>query len=181
MNEPARIDRLLEELAGLKARVEELEQAQRARDEGAAPGSPSRSGFRRPGRGMLGRHWLAACAGLIAAPMVAWAVELPFTFVNGTLADASQVNANFGALEQALEDHVADTTIHHPPLTSINGLAGGTITGDVVVTGKINVPIVEGTPLRLTSPTTVEVVAGSTARMLSASQIQIQSGLVRIN
>lgn len=181
MNEPVRIDRLLEELACLKARVDELEQAQRVRGEGAGSGSLSRSGFRRPGRRLLGRHWIAGCVGLLAAPMVAWAVEIPFTFVNGTLADASQVNANFDVLKQALNDHIADTTIHHPSLTSINGLAGGTITGDVTVTGKINVSTVEGTPLRLTSPTTVEVVGGSTARVTSASQIQIQSALVRIN
>jgi hypothetical protein len=34
----------------------------------------------------------------LVAPLAARAVTLPFTFTNGTVADASQVNANFAAL-----------------------------------------------------------------------------------
>lgn len=181
MSEPDQIERLLSEMASLKARIAELEQGRRAGLRDSASGMRPRKGRPLLARRIRSRNWIAAFAGLLAAPMVAWAVDVPFTFVNGTLADASQVNANFAALEQALNDHVADTTIHHAQRTSLDGLTGGTITGDVTVTGKINVTRVEGTPLRLTSPTTIEVVGGSTASMTSAAQIQIQSALVRIN
>jgi hypothetical protein len=41
---------------------------------------------------------LAALLLALAIPLTARALTLPFTFTNGTIADASQVNANFAAL-----------------------------------------------------------------------------------
>lgn len=66
---------------------------------------------------------------VIGYPIAALAITLPHTFVNGTLADAEQVNANFDAIVTAIDDN--------PPLTSIDGLTGGTLSSDVVVTGSI--------------------------------------------
>ena len=40
---------------------------------------------------------------LIALPLSVGAVTLPYTFTNGTVADASQVNANFAAVTSALD------------------------------------------------------------------------------
>ena len=57
--------------------------------------------FLRPGhRGPKG--YLAAAL-LVMAPLSVAALTLPYTFVNGTIADAAKVNANFAALASATE------------------------------------------------------------------------------
>lgn len=132
-------------------------------------------------RSRTSRAAMAAVAGLALAPLVAWAVDIPYVFVNGSLADANQVNANFAALEAAVDAHIADTTIHHPPLTSIDGLLGGTINGDVTVTGIVNTTEVQGSSLRLRSSTIVEVEAGSVARVNAAGAIDLNGGVITLN
>ncbi len=57
--------------------------------------------FLRPGR-RGGRSYLAAAL-LFMLPLSVAAVTLPYTFVNGTVADATEVNANFDALASALD------------------------------------------------------------------------------
>jgi len=54
---------------------------------------------------------IAAAAGLVSATMAAYSsqVSVPNTFSNGTTADADEVNANFSALETAVNDN--DTRI----------------------------------------------------------------------
>lgn len=44
------------------------------------------------------RNWLVALAVLLPAPLAAQGITIPNTFVNGTAADATQVNANFTSL-----------------------------------------------------------------------------------
>jgi|JI10StandDraft_1071094.scaffolds.fasta_scaffold761117_1 fluoride ion exporter CrcB/FEX len=48
------------------------------------------------------RHALAAAL-LLAIPISVGALTLPNTFVNGSVADATEVNANFSAIESALD------------------------------------------------------------------------------
>jgi hypothetical protein len=55
--------------------------------------------FLRPGRRGWRSYVVAALA--LALPLSVAAVTLPYTFVNGTIADATQVNANFEALATA--------------------------------------------------------------------------------
>ena len=55
--------------------------------------------FLRPGH--RGPKGYVAAAILILAPLSVAAVTLPFTFTNGTIANATQVNANFAALASA--------------------------------------------------------------------------------
>ena len=61
---------------------------------------------RRPGLG------LTLMLVLLAIPLVvaAGSVTVPYTFVNGTTADATQVNANFDAVEGAVNDNDARIT-----------------------------------------------------------------------
>jgi hypothetical protein len=49
---------------------------------------------------------LAALLLLIAVPLTARALSLPFTFANGTVADATQVNADFAALAKGPQVYV---------------------------------------------------------------------------
>lgn len=60
--------------------------------------------FLRPGR--RGPRGYIAAAILFLVPLSVGALTLPFSFVNGTVADATQVNANFAALASAVEDPV---------------------------------------------------------------------------
>ncbi len=48
------------------------------------------------------RHNLLVFAVLLSIPATTVAITLPHAFVNGTIADADEVNANFGALETAI-------------------------------------------------------------------------------
>lgn len=173
MTPDERLMQLTREIEALHRRIETLE-AERA----SRPDPARRRTALAPRRG---RSWLAVFAGILLAPLVAWAVDVPFTFVNGTLADANQVNANFAALEAAFNDHVADPNLHHPPLTSIDGLTGGTLTGDLTVTGIVHVDEVAGTPLRLTSPTTITVTSGSTTQMNASATLDLNATLITLN
>ena len=53
------------------------------------------------------RPWVARAAaslGIVVVPLVAIAASVPNTFVNGTVADADEVNANFSALVGSVSD-----------------------------------------------------------------------------
>lgn len=75
---------------------------------------------------VLGRKFLQArprtvgavtLALLLALPLTATALNLPFSFSNGTVADATQVNANFAALAQGrLYGFVRANGTVHPDL-----------------------------------------------------------------
>lgn len=172
MTTEERIDELVAEIERLRARLDSVEAGKRA------PTNLDKSA--RP----FGRRagvWASVAIALVVVPLVAWAVDLPHTFVNGQVADASQVNANFAVLEAALETHIADTTIHHPPITSVQGLSGGTITGNVTVTGIVTTTEVQGSPLRLTSPVTVEINAGTIARVNASGTIDLNGGTITLN
>jgi len=71
-------------------------------------------------------HWLLVVA-LVGVPMAAWAVTIPNTFVNGTVADADEVNANFTALANALNLHEPDPSAHHVKTTDAGELTSGTL------------------------------------------------------
>ncbi|MBW1689090.1 MAG: hypothetical protein JRS35_29070 [Deltaproteobacteria bacterium] len=80
----------------------------------------------------------------VAAVSYAAQISMPYTFVNGTIADANEVNANFGVLvtESNAQDLRIGALEASPPggtVTSVNtgsGLAGGPIT----TTGTIYIP-----------------------------------------
>lgn len=65
--------------------------------------------------------------GLLVIPLAAWAVTIPNTFVNGTVADANQVNANFQALADALNLHEPDPSAHHTKTTNASELTSGVL------------------------------------------------------
>jgi hypothetical protein len=64
---------------------------------------------------------------LLAIPLAAYAVTIPNTFVNGTVADADQVNANFNALAGALNLHEPDPSAHHTQTTDATQLTSGVL------------------------------------------------------
>lgn len=68
---------------------------------------------------------------LAVVPVVAIAVTPPFRFANGLATDAGEVNANFDALAGAINAV--------PVVTSVDGLSGGTVGGDVNVDGVLSV------------------------------------------
>ncbi len=87
--------------------------------------------------------WLrtAVFATVLAIPLAAYAssVSVPFLFVNGTLADADEVNANFAAVEAAVNDNDARIAIVEgigADITDViagSGLAGGGSSGAVAL------------------------------------------------
>ena len=66
---------------------------------------------------------------VILYPLATLAVSLPHVFVNGEVADASQVNENFDALSAAIDSL--------PVITNIDGLAGGKLSSDLIVSGTV--------------------------------------------
>ncbi|HEB89360.1 MAG TPA: hypothetical protein ENI85_07295 [Deltaproteobacteria bacterium] len=69
-------------------------------------------------------RWSAALA-IVLIPLTAWAVTIPNTFVNGQLADANEVNANFNALADSINTHESDPSAHHAKTTSASDLTSG--------------------------------------------------------
>jgi hypothetical protein len=64
---------------------------------------------------------------LLAIPLAAYAVTIPNSFVNGTIADSDQVNANFTALADALNLHEPDASAHHVKTTDASELTSGVL------------------------------------------------------
>lgn len=79
------------------------------------------------------RRWRAATvAMLIAIPISAYALTLPNSFVNGTIADADEVNANFDAVAASINSRLTLSTF----ATSGTRIAGIQCpTGMLVVSG----------------------------------------------
>jgi hypothetical protein len=65
---------------------------------------------------------------LVLAPVAAYAsVTLPHIFVNGTIADAKEVNENFFALESEVNAHEASASAHHAKTVDAGELVSGTL------------------------------------------------------
>jgi len=85
------------------------------------------------------RAGLAAIA--VALPLTSFTqiavIPVPHVLVNGEPANADEVNQNFQAVVQQIADHANSTALHGggSSLTSVDGLLGGTITGDVTIDG----------------------------------------------
>ncbi len=73
------------------------------------------------------RMRLLLASAVVVIPVAAYAVTIPNTFVNGTVADASDVNENFNALASALNAHEPDASAHHAKTTSATELTSGTV------------------------------------------------------
>lgn len=85
-------------------------------------------------RSVWARGGVGAGIAVLSVACFAPVVPVPNTFSNGTPADATEVNQNFSSLVNQLGTHVDDTA-RHP--TSLSDLAGGTIQGDLAVSGTI--------------------------------------------
>lgn len=130
-------------------------------------------------------HLTVALTCLLLVPMVALAVTLPYRFSNGQTADANQVNANFDALANAIDAI--------PAVNAVDGLNGGTVNGDVTVTGSLSVselkisnvsivPFGDGIELdnkngnRITlTGSGITLTSGATVIELSASKVKVYS------
>jgi hypothetical protein len=64
---------------------------------------------------------------LIAIPLAVYAVTIPNSFVNGTPADANEVNANFAALAVAFNLHEPAPSAHHVKTTAASELTSGVL------------------------------------------------------
>lgn len=83
---------------------------------------------------------IALAATVVLVPLAAYAstLSVPYAFVNGTTADANEVNANFSAIETAVNDnHARISTLEAAPaagdITGVIagiGLTGGASSGD---------------------------------------------------
>ena len=119
---------LREEIESLKTRLSRVE---RRRFSGL---------YNLPGRSIRGTRilaWLALTLIVLPAAVYAATVSMPYTFVNGTVADATEVNGNFNALvtesnaqdsriatvEADTANHAADTSAHHSKYTDPEAIA----------------------------------------------------------
>jgi hypothetical protein len=85
---------------------------------------------------------LMIAGGLLLVPLAAYASHLviPFTFTNGSVADATQVNANFSAVATALNDTDSRLGVAEGTLTTLGPsgsptFAGLTVNGDLRLNG----------------------------------------------
>ena len=148
-----RVDPLGAEIERLRARIERLERMSR----------------RRTRADRLPLVGLGVAVVFLAVE--AWAIDVPFLFVNGQVADANQVNANFQLLADTLTAHLADPGAHHAPITSVDGLSGGTIAGVVTVSDRLEVPAIQppGASLSITSSAGIEISASTTIDLNGAT------------
>jgi hypothetical protein len=118
-------------IEGLQRQIEEL------KAERAAIGDRARAprGAWLPRIGASRRVRFALAAALVAVPVAAFAatISMPYSFSNGTIADANEVNANFdtlvvesnaqhgriAALEGDLTSHAAGASAHHTKTTTL--------------------------------------------------------------
>lgn len=122
----------------LTERIEELERALEALNH-------RRGRFRRLRAAGLANPWLrpALASTILLIPLAAYAstLNVPNSFVNGTTADANEVNANFAAVEAAVNDnHDRISTLESGPapgdITGVSagsGLSGGGLSGNVTL------------------------------------------------
>jgi hypothetical protein len=149
----------------LVERIEELEQALERLAQRQGGVGRVRSFLRE-------RPWLGAAIGttVLLVPLAAYAstLSVPHTFVNGTTADADEVNANFSAIESAVNDNDGRiTTLESAPtpgdITGVSagsGLSGGGFSGNVSLSVD---PTVTQSRVSGTCP------AGSSIRVISQS------------
>lgn len=88
--------------------------------------------FVRARRPLIG---LAAFALALAVPLTAKAVTLPFTFANNTVADATQVNANFTAVSNAIPNTYLIESFQNLVMGQTVTLTAQCNLGDVVIGG----------------------------------------------
>jgi hypothetical protein len=69
-------------------------------------------------------HWISGLLVLLAIPLVvvAGTVSVPNTFVNGEVADADEVNANFSTVTDAVNAHEGLTDPHHSRYTDLEAV-----------------------------------------------------------
>jgi hypothetical protein len=125
-----------EQARQLMDRIEQLEQTLRRLEGERGLGARARSAWRT-------NKWLrlATATSVLLVPLAAYAstLSVPYTFVNGTPADADEVNANFSAVESAVNDnHARINVLESAPapgdITGVlagSGLAGGGASGTV--------------------------------------------------
>lgn len=124
-------------------------------------------------RSVWARGGVGAGIAVLSVACFAPVVPVPNTFSNGTPADATEVNQNFSSLVNQLGTHVDDTA-RHP--TSLSDLAGGTIQGDLAVSGTI-------TAASVTFPNggSVTVQASGATIVLSSQGVQVTGTQIDIS
>jgi hypothetical protein len=111
----------------------------------------------RMGRQRRAPRWLALVVGVGAALLPVAVVQattftVPFTFTNGSIADANQVNQNFSTVATEIDRLRKQTAVlgdcaFHPRISSVQwqcalGQGGASITngGDITLSGPVDVP-----------------------------------------
>lgn len=121
-------------------------------------------------RRLFARAALAGAVFSVSVACFAPVVPVPNTFENGQLADASEVNANFDEVVTQIANHADDTSLHP---TSVDGLGGGTVEGDVKIAGSLNADALTVQSVQLSNGT----VAGTLTVLVDGSiSLQVAGG-----
>lgn len=127
-------------------------------------------------RGVLG-----AGLGAISIACFAPVVPVPHTFSNGTPADAGQVNQNFASVINQIGTHVDDAALHP---TSLSDLTGGTIEGDLAVSGTItaaSVTFPNGGSVTGGADGSVTVQANGSTVVLDATGVRVSGAAIDLS
>jgi len=102
---------------------------------------------RRPGLG------LPVLLVLLAIPLVvaAGTLTVPNTFTNGTVADADQVNANFGAVKTAVDENDGRITINAGIASTALGTANGAVLDAAAAQGTADTAVLDAAAAQSTA------------------------------
>jgi len=130
------------------------------------------------------KKWLALLFAVLVTPAQAQIfASYPYTFQNGTIADATQVNANFNAISSAVNAGAAHNG-SNSDITYLTGLIGfsatsGTLSGSLAVGGAFNVLGITtvGNDLFMTGTGELDLPSGTTAQRNASPN----AGMIRYN
>ncbi|HIF24386.1 MAG TPA: tail fiber domain-containing protein, partial [Gemmatimonadetes bacterium] len=122
---------------------------------------------RRPGLG------LPVLLVLLAVPLVvvAGTVTLPNTFTNGTVADADQVNANFGAVKTAVDENDGRITINAGIASTALGTANGAVLDAAAAHGTADTAVTNAAAAQSTADAAAAGHTVNTNTQLTSAQV----------